>query len=99
MLDAELNSILKLSLQRALLGEIYPEIRAVSFDNEGLKKLRIVYYLDRKPIEADYESLGSVLAEVLADVDFEQIEEVCEYTEVPFSSLKTKNLVYLRKEF
>ena len=89
---------MKLSIQRALLGEIYPEIRAVSFDNDGVKKLKIVYYLDRKPIDKDYESLSSVSAEILADVDFEEIEEVCEYTEVPFSDIKIDNIVYLRKE-
>ncbi|WP_443946651.1 hypothetical protein ACJVDH_05985 [Pedobacter sp. AW1-32] len=98
MLETELKSILKLSIQRALLGEIYREIRAVSFDNDGLKKLKLIYYLDRKPVDTDYESLSSVSAEVLADVKFKEIEEVCKFIETPLSDLKNENLVYLRKE-
>jgi len=98
MLESELKSLLKLSIQRLLLGEVYPSIRAVSFDNQGSEKLRLVYYLDREPTDIDHQSLSNVSAEVLADIDFEEVEEVCEYTKMPFSDLRINNLVYLRKE-
>ena len=93
----ELNSLLKSSIQRALLGEIFNELVAVSFDNDELRKLRITYHLDREPTDADYESLSIVSAEVLADVDFQYIEEVCEYTEAPLLGLKAENIAYVRK--
>jgi hypothetical protein len=48
----------------------------------------------------DYESLSDVCGEVLADLNFEEVEEVCEYTVRPFSTLAgNNNFVYVRKEF
>ena len=98
MEEAQLNQILRLSMQRALLGEIYPSIRAVAYEVKSLKKLKVIYYLEREPVDMDYDSLSDVCGEILSDLDFEEIEEVCEYTKMPFSDLRINNLVYLRKE-
>lgn len=99
MEDSQLNQVLRLSMQRALLGEVYPSIRAVAFEVKNLKKLKVIYYLEREPRDMDYESLSDVCGEILGDLDFEEVEEVCEYTMKPFSELSSSNnFVYLRKE-
>jgi hypothetical protein len=98
MEEAQINQILRLSIQRALLGQVYPSIRGVAFEVKGLKKLKVVYYLEREPIDMDYESLSDVCGEILGDLDFEEVEEVCEYTTKSFSELEPNNFVYLRKE-
>jgi hypothetical protein len=79
---------------------VYPSIRAVAYESDDLKRLKIIYYLDREPNDMDYESLSDVCGEVLADLNFEEVEEVCEYTVRPFSTLAgNNNFVYVRKEF
>jgi hypothetical protein len=98
MKEQEITVLLKLSLQRALLGAIYPAIRAIAYEFNELKKLKIVFYLDREPNDDDYESVSDVCAEVLGDIEFQKIEEICEYTTKSFSELAPNNFVYLRKE-
>jgi hypothetical protein len=88
-----------LSIQRALLGMIYSEIRAIAVGFEETKKLKVIYYLDREPNDYDYENLSDVTSEVLGDVNFSEVEEIC-----CFSKDLIKNLdcldswVYVRKE-
>jgi hypothetical protein len=63
-----------ISVQRALLGAIYPSIRAVAVDYDGEVKLLVIYYLDREPLEDDYENISVVTSEVLADINFSEVE-------------------------
>jgi hypothetical protein len=96
----EHNSLLLLSAQRALLGAIYPEIRAVAVGIDA-DKLYIKYYLDRLPVEGDYENLGIVGTEIFADFcnDIKGVEEICEYSLAPFNQLdRLMGFVYMRKE-
>lgn len=46
-------------LHNALLGEIYPEVRLVSFTLQGRRAL-LRSYLDRVPNDSDDDSIGSV---------------------------------------
>ena len=88
-----------ISMQRALLGMIYPEIRMISVGFNGIKKLTVIYYLDREPNESDYENISEVTASVCADIEFSEVEEICEYLENPY--LKVNSLdgwVYIRQE-
>ena len=95
----EMRTTLLLSAQRALWGMIYPEIRAIAVGFDGLKKLKMIYYLDREPTEEDYESISEVTTEILADIEFLGVEEVCIYTKEPFSKLDNlESWVYMRKE-
>ncbi|MGE8655381.1 MAG: colicin [Achromobacter sp.] len=94
---------LYLWVSKALLGEIYPSIRAVvvGFDKERVMTLR--YYLDREAEESDYESIDEVVTLILANTSSNyDIKEVRD--EVVFSEKKQKDLdwldgfVYSRKE-
>lgn len=72
MKEHEITMQLKLSLQRALLGVIYPAIRAIAYEFHKLEKLKIIFYLDREPNDDDYESISDVCAEVLGDMKFKK---------------------------
>ncbi len=88
-----------LSMQRALWGMIYPSIRAIAVGFEGLEKLKIIYYLDREPVDDDYENISEVTSEVCADIEFKEVEELCIYTQEPTSKLDNlTSWVYIRKE-
>mgnify|MGYP001799997501 CR=1 FL=1 len=90
---------LLLSTQKALLGMIYPDIRAVSVGHEGIEKLKIIIYLDREPDEDDFEVVSDVAGEICSDIPFRNVEEVCEFSAEPIPSLdKLASWVYMRKE-
>ncbi|WP_418264583.1 hypothetical protein [Flavobacterium faecale] len=87
-----------LSAQRAILGEIYVEIRAIAIGFDS-KKLTIICYLDRMPIEDDYENLSNIAGQILADIDFETVEERCVFSNDLFSKLDSlDSFIYARKE-
>ena len=99
MNKTEIRTTLLWSAPKALLGMIYPEIRAIAVGFDGLKKLKMIYYLDREPTEEDYESISEVTTEICADIEFLGVEEVCIYTKEPFSKLDYLDFwVYMRKE-
>ena len=96
------NDIL-LSLQQALLGEIYPSIRMVVFDyNQSLRKFTLRYYLDRESNKDDFESISCVVGEFLSHfkyTEFEEIKEECIYSlALPSEIDILDGMVYLRKE-
>lgn len=96
--DIDLFRNVLLSAQRAILGEIYVEIRAIAIGFES-KKLTIICYLDRMPINDDYESLSNISGQILADIDFETVEEKCVFSNEPFSNLdRLESFIYARKE-
>lgn len=95
----KIKRIVLLSIQKALLGMVYPEIRAIAVGFEGVQKLTVVYYLDREPNEEDYENISDVTAEVLGDINFSQVEENCIFSVDLLSNLDSlDSLVYMRKE-
>lgn len=95
-----------LSLQRALLGEIYPEIRIISFRHNPIdSSFTLLYILDREPTEEDYAVISIVLTEFMADFNYNQFSEfhekclynlakVCEIQELKEMDM----IVYARKE-
>ncbi|BDR54514.1 hypothetical protein KIMH_06250 [Bombiscardovia apis] len=89
---------------RALLGEIYPNIRAIALKySQDSKYLLIRYYLDREPLEEDYESISSVETEMFSAVgndfishsDLECIHEI----EIIANLDRLDGFVYVRKEY
>ncbi len=57
---------LKLSVQSALLSNIFPRLRAVCVDSQE-NLIFLCFYCDGEPSEADRECCESVLDEVIAD--------------------------------
>jgi hypothetical protein len=99
MEEKELTRSVLLSMQRALWGRIYPEVRAIAVGFESTKKLEVVCYLDREPNEEDYENIREVTSEVFADIDFIEVEEHCLFSAESISKLDHLNAwCYIRKE-
>lgn len=93
-----LKNNLLLSAQRALLGHIYPSIRAIAVGFNELDKLTIKMYLDRKPVKDDYEILSEISGEILADIQVKKVEELCEYSASDLYLGDLDVFVYVRKE-
>jgi hypothetical protein len=91
---------LVVSASRAMLGQIYPEIRAISVGIIA-NKLFIKCYLDRPVNEDDYENLNEISAMILGDFpEIDKTDEVCEYNMSRFKDLDhLSRFVYIRKEF
>lgn len=78
---------------------IYPSIRGIAIGFDGLKRLEVICYLDRKPNDEDYANISEVTSEVLADIEFESVREHCQYSEDPVFKLNSLDFwIYLRKE-
>jgi hypothetical protein len=85
-----------LTIWRPLLGEIYPNIRAIVVSFNEDKCLLIRYYLDRKPIEMDYESI-EVLATEISSATWRQdlirkIDVECQFVD---TTIRKKDFDYL----
>jgi hypothetical protein len=98
-----LPSWLILWISQALLGEIYPNIRAIAVSFSPDKCLRIRYYLDREPTEFDWESLSCVLTTILSNAsnndEIRTVIEECEFSTVPQAELDgLDGFVYARYE-
>jgi hypothetical protein len=95
----ELRRDVLISIQRALWGMIYPSIRAIAIGFDGKKKLKVIYYLDREPNDDDFENISDVTGEICSDIEFTDVEELCEFTLDPFSKLDNlESWVYMRQE-
>lgn len=68
--DIKLVNRLKLSIQRALLGAITPNIRAI-FAELIEQNIQIYFYYDGKIQVDDEENASSITSEVIADFDDE----------------------------
>ena len=60
------RTIVLLSLQRAMLGEVFPALRAISVEWSD-RRVKFFAYVDGPLAEADAESLSCISAEVAAD--------------------------------
>lgn len=99
MLEVEIRTLLLISIQRALLGKITPSIRAIAVGFKGQEELTVIFYLDRLPMEEDNETVSDTVGEVLADIEFSRVKELCQYSEEPLSKLDSLDTwVYMRNE-
>ena len=48
MEEFEIRRDLLISVQKALWGMIYPSIRRIAVGFDGLRKLKMIFYLDRE---------------------------------------------------
>lgn len=88
----------------ALIGQIYPSIRAIALGFNNKRELRVKMYLDREPTDYDEENLEVILTEVLANTSSnEEIPSI--ETEILFSDSAMyeldvmDGLVYARREY
>jgi len=63
----KLQSKIILSVNRALLGEIFPELVAVSCDIESEKKFKLNFFVDSKLSTLKAEDISCIETEVIAD--------------------------------
>lgn len=92
-----------LCVSRALLGEVYPEIRAIAVNLSEEKILTIRYYLDREPIEDDAESIETLETEISAMTGRDEVAQSkleCVYSDLPLGKIDVLGeLVYARREY
>jgi hypothetical protein len=99
MLEQDLQSLLLISMQRALLGNIIPAIRAITIGFKGQEELTVIFYFDRFTTQDDKELVSDTIGEVLGDIEFGKVNEFCEYSKEPLSNLLNLNTwVYMRRE-
>src|SRR5678815_1690225 len=103
MSNRPLPDWLRLWFQSALLGEIYPAIRAIAVGFSESRVLTTRFYFDREPTEDDRENMSCVLTEIFANTSSndeiaESIEELV-FSDLPLSKLDPiDGFVYARRE-
>lgn len=104
MSNKPLPGWLRLWFQFALLGEIYPAVRAVAVGFSESRALTAHFYFDREPTEEDRENMSSVLGEVFANTSSNDeitasIEEFV-FSDRPLNQLDPLDgFVYARREY
>ena len=88
----------------ALIGEIYPEIRAIALQYDADRNLLLRYYFDRIPTEDDVESISLVITTIWAntssDAEINTIEQEAIYSRELQGDLDVLDgLVYARREY
>lgn len=88
---------------RALLGEIYPSIRAIAVALSENRTLTIRYYLDRAPADIDHDSMETVATNISASAGLNTIAHVelnCQYSDAPYGTLdRLGGFIYCRREY
>lgn len=86
----------------ALLGEIYPNIRAIAIGYSENGELLIRYYLDREPTDFDRESAEVVatnLETTITEVRLSKVDIECLYTlDLQRDLPPLSGFVYARRE-
>ncbi|SEI65702.1 hypothetical protein SAMN03159495_1209 [Pseudomonas sp. NFR16] len=94
---------LVLCVWRALIGEIYPAIRAIALSLAEDRTLLICYYLDRPPTDFDWESLEVVATNVSASIGQDKILRIdleCKFESCSIGSLEcVGSFVFCRREY
>ncbi|WP_088683667.1 colicin [Rhizobium sp. R635] len=98
----KLPNWLILHIWQSLLGEVYPEIRAIAAGYDE-KTLLLRYYMDREPTDFDMESIEVLSTNIFASVDsglVERIDVECSHAALPFKDLdQLSGFVYCRREY
>ncbi|MCB1106785.1 MAG: hypothetical protein KDK76_01655 [Chlamydiia bacterium] len=91
---------IKLSLQRALLCEVSPNLRMVTYDwDEGKQIIHIYFYFDGEVSDDNFDSAICVGGEVAGDFSEDiEVEEHCIQLDFPGRLPQDKPSVYRRKE-
>lgn len=103
-MERKLPDWLRLWFQGALIGEVYPQIRAIEVTYSEANELTVRYYLDREPTDFDFESLSMVVSLVLSNTsssaEISSVREECVYSNLPKSKfVSIGSFVYARREY
>lgn len=94
---------LALCVWRALIGEVYPAIRAIALSLADDRTLLICYYLDRPPTDFDWESLEVVATNISAAIGPDRILRIdvkCKFESGSIGSLERfGGFVFCRREY
>lgn len=104
MSDRKLPDWLRLWFQQALLGEIYPAIRAIAVGFTDSRVMTFRVYFDRDPTDEDRENMSCVLTEIFANTsNNNEITGVAEeylFSDKSIGELEVLDgLVYARREY
>lgn len=92
---------LRLSIQRALLGEITPNIRSVIVNIVEKNKIKLFFFMDGEVTEDTEEEISCIETEVIAD--FEQsytIETIIKRIDFPIKINMSEGFcVFSKKEY
>ena len=104
MSGKQLPDWLRLWFQSALLGEIYPSIRAIAVGFSPSRALTLRAYFDREPTADDHENMSCVLTEIFANTssnaEITAGTEECVFSEQPIGRLDPLDgFVYARREY
>ncbi|HDK6330971.1 hypothetical protein AAHY48_19675 [Klebsiella variicola subsp. variicola] len=93
------NVYLKLSVQRALFGNVTPNIRAVVAELSG-KNISLLFYFDGQIDDDDKELVSVIETEIIADFDEDFTVDTTVKRLDPPQPIKNKHglLIYIRKE-
>lgn len=89
---------------KAIIGEVYPSIRAIAIGYNNKRRLIVRYYVDRPPQSEDYDSIEVVVTNILANTQSSEeivsVSEEVEFTKEPLGRLDVLGgLIYARREF
>ena len=104
MSNRPLPDWLRIWFQCALVGEIYPAIRAIAVGFSESRALTTRFYFDREPTEDDRENMSCVLTVIFSNTSSND-EIAASIEEFVFSDLPLNNLdpldgfVYARREY
>ena len=102
-MNSNLPEWLMASLWRAMLGEIYPSIRAIAVELSKEKKLRILAYLDREPTEFDEDAFEVIAMNLSASLDLNQVSNISlefQCSTIPVGKLDMLDgCIYARREY
>ena len=94
----DIRNLLCLSIQRALLGEISPFLRAVVFSYIS-KEIEVRFYFDGVIKEEDLESVSYIETQVIADYDVVYtVSAICKRLDFPDPIIDQGIWVYYRRE-
>ena len=92
-----------LCVWRAIIGEVYPAIRAIALSLGENRVLLIRYYVDRNPTEFDWESLEVVATNISASIEQDKIEHIdldCKFSLDPIGKMECLDgFIYCRREY
>jgi hypothetical protein len=102
-MENKLPDWLIICIWRALLGEIYPAIRAIAIEFKKNRTLIIRYYLDREIDDMDRDSVEVVATNISASLGSDEVTRIeveCEYSTLGIGQLDCLGgFIFCRREY